>query len=35
MLTRQLNGNVAKNIVLMIGDGMGITTVSAGRILKV
>ena len=34
MLTRQLNGNVAKNIVLMLGDGMGITTVTAGRILK-
>lgn len=28
MLTRKLNGNVAKNIILFLGDGMGITTVT-------
>lgn len=30
MLTRKLNGNVAKNIILFLGDGMGITTVTVG-----
>lgn len=28
MLSRQLNGNVAKNVILYLGDGMGITTVT-------
>ena len=26
MLNRQLNGNVAKNLILFLGDGMGMTT---------
>jgi len=34
MLKRRLNGNVAKNVILYLGDGMGISTVTAGRILK-
>ena len=25
---------IAKNIILFVGDGMGVTTVTAGRILK-
>ena len=33
-LKRTLNGNVAKNIVIFLGDGMGISTVTAGRIRK-
>ncbi|GAA6087150.1 alkaline phosphatase, tissue-nonspecific isozyme [Tachysurus ichikawai] len=33
-LRRKLNANVAKNIVLFLGDGMGITTITAVRILK-
>ncbi|KAI4885116.1 hypothetical protein NFI96_020605, partial [Prochilodus magdalenae] len=33
-LSRTLNTNVAKNIVLFLGDGMGITTMTAARILK-
>ncbi|XP_061072507.1 alkaline phosphatase, tissue-nonspecific isozyme [Conger conger] len=33
-LSRKLNTNVAKNIVLFLGDGMGITTMTAARILK-
>ncbi|KAL6472013.1 hypothetical protein MHYP_G00206630 [Metynnis hypsauchen] len=33
-LSRKLNTNVAKNIVLFLGDGMGITTITAARILK-
>ncbi|XP_030632672.1 alkaline phosphatase-like [Chanos chanos] len=33
-LNRKLNTNVAKNIVLFLGDGMGITTMTAARILK-
>ncbi len=28
MLNRNLNGNVAKNLVLYLGDGMGISTVT-------
>lgn len=28
MLSRELNGNVAKNVILYLGDGMGITTVT-------
>ena len=34
ILHRKLNGHVAKNIILFLGDGMGISTVTAGRILK-
>ena len=34
MLNRKLNGNVAKNVILFLGDGMGVSTVTAGRIRK-
>lgn len=34
VLDRKMNTNVAKNIVLFLGDGMGITTITAARILK-
>ncbi|KAK5606527.1 hypothetical protein CRENBAI_019482 [Crenichthys baileyi] len=34
VLDRKLNTNVAKNIMLFLGDGMGITTYTAARILK-
>lgn len=33
-LKRKLNGNVAKNVIFFLGDGMGVTTVTAGRIWK-
>ncbi|XP_056612059.1 alkaline phosphatase-like [Triplophysa dalaica] len=33
-LLRTLNTNVAKNVVLFLGDGMGVTTITAARILK-
>ncbi|CAB1349175.1 unnamed protein product [Coregonus sp. 'balchen'] len=33
-LNRKLNTNVARNIMLYLGDGMGITTITAARILK-
>ncbi|KAL2096290.1 hypothetical protein ACEWY4_008438 [Coilia grayii] len=33
-LSRKLNTNVAKNILLFLGDGMGVTTITAARILK-
>nr|XP_055051500.1 alkaline phosphatase, tissue-nonspecific isozyme isoform X1 [Misgurnus anguillicaudatus] len=33
-LARRQNTNVAKNIVLFLGDGMGVTTITAARILK-
>ncbi|XP_042342828.1 alkaline phosphatase, tissue-nonspecific isozyme [Plectropomus leopardus] len=33
-LDRKLNTNVAKNILFFLGDGMGITTITASRILK-
>ncbi|XP_028980614.2 alkaline phosphatase, tissue-nonspecific isozyme isoform X2 [Esox lucius] len=33
-LDRKFNTNVAKNIMLFLGDGMGITTITAARILK-
>ncbi|XP_022525197.2 alkaline phosphatase, tissue-nonspecific isozyme [Astyanax mexicanus] len=33
-LSRKLNTNVAKNVMLFLGDGMGITTITAARILK-
>ncbi|XP_016403658.1 alkaline phosphatase-like [Sinocyclocheilus rhinocerous] len=31
---QDLNKNVAKNIILFLGDGMGVPTVTAARILK-
>ncbi|RNA08725.1 alkaline phosphatase-like, partial [Brachionus plicatilis] len=34
MLHRKPNKNLAKNTILFLGDGMGITTITAGRILK-
>ena len=34
LLNRKANLNVAKNLILFLGDGMGISTVSAGRIRK-
>lgn len=33
-LARQHNTRTAKNIILFLGDGMGISTVTAGRIRK-
>ncbi|RNA02319.1 alkaline tissue-nonspecific isozyme [Brachionus plicatilis] len=33
-LNRKINGNVAKNVVFFLGDGMGVSTVTAGRIWK-
>jgi alkaline phosphatase len=33
-LKKQMNFNLAKNILFFLGDGMGITTVTAGRIHK-
>ncbi|KAJ7306540.1 hypothetical protein JRQ81_009902 [Phrynocephalus forsythii] len=33
-LQEELNTNVAKNIILFLGDGMGVSTVTAARILK-
>ena len=34
ILKRKLNKNLARNVILLLGDGMGPTTVTAGRILK-
>ncbi|XP_026189126.1 alkaline phosphatase, tissue-nonspecific isozyme [Mastacembelus armatus] len=34
VLDRKLNSNIAKNILFFLGDGMGITTYTAARILK-
>lgn len=34
ILSRKLNKNIAKNLIMFIGDGMGISTVTAGRIRK-
>ncbi|KAG1949727.1 alkaline phosphatase, tissue-nonspecific isozyme [Pimephales promelas] len=31
---QELNKNVAKNVILFLGDGMGVSTVTAARILK-
>jgi len=31
-LKLQLNNNVAKNVIMFLGDGMGVATVTAGRI---
>jgi alkaline phosphatase len=33
-LKRTVNGKVAKNVILFLGDGMGVSTVTAGRIRK-
>ncbi len=34
VLNKKKNTNIAKNVILFLGDGMGITTVTSGRILK-
>lgn len=34
LLGRGLNKNIAKNLIIFLGDGMGISTVTAGRIRK-
>lgn len=34
ILTHRNNENRAKNIIIFIGDGMGISTITAGRIYK-
>ncbi|CAF5219923.1 unnamed protein product, partial [Rotaria magnacalcarata] len=34
ILTRKENRRVAKNVILFLGDGMGISTITAGRIRK-
>jgi alkaline phosphatase len=34
ILDRKRNNNVAKNLILFLGDGMGISTITAGRIYK-
>lgn len=34
ILRRQPNNNIAKNVIIFVGDGMGLSTVTAGRILK-
>ncbi|XP_019626950.1 PREDICTED: alkaline phosphatase-like [Branchiostoma belcheri] len=34
ILANQLNTNVAKNVIMFLGDGMGVSTVTAARILK-
>lgn len=34
VLARKMNKRVAKNVILFLGDGMGISTVTAGRIRK-
>lgn len=31
ILKRDLNGNVAKNVILFLGDGMGMTTVTVSN----
>lgn len=31
---QSLNQNVAKNVIVFVGDGMGLTTTTAARILK-
>ena len=33
-LRRKENTKVAKNVIMFLGDGMGVTTVTAGRIRK-
>lgn len=34
ILKERLNKNIAKNLILFLGDGMGLTTITAGRIRK-
>lgn len=34
VLQKQWNTNIAKNVILFLGDGMGISTVTAARIYK-
>lgn len=34
ILESEPNRNIAKNLILYLGDGMGISTVTSGRILK-
>ena len=34
LLNRKINQNIAKNIILFVGDGMGVGTITAGRIRK-
>jgi alkaline phosphatase len=34
LLQRRDNTRIAKNVILFLGDGMGVTTVTAGRIRK-
>jgi alkaline phosphatase len=34
ILNRKINNKIAKNIILFIGDGMGVNTVNGGRIRK-
>ena len=34
LLKRKLNGKIARNVILFIGDGMGLSTITAGRIRK-
>ncbi len=34
ILNQPINKNIAKNMIFFLGDGMGMTTVTAGRILK-
>ena len=34
LLKSKINQNVAKNLIIFLGDGMGISTVTSGRIRK-
>lgn len=34
ILKRKTNNNVAKNVIIFVGDGMGLTTVTAARIYQ-
>jgi alkaline phosphatase len=34
ILKKKVNNNIAKNIIVYLGDGMGLSTVTAGRIRK-
>ena len=34
LLENRPNTNIAKNVILMVGDGMGLSTVMATRVLK-
>ena len=35
LASRRPNENVARNVIFFLGDGMGVTTVTAGRIYSV